>query len=227
MTLLRCLCLALVSTLVLAAPARGDGLVQLRLEGRLTQAHLVEVEIGTVAVPDGVVLHVHLAERTTGAELAELVASRLDRSGAKAKVSTPENGCASLWIDEATYVHLRLGGGLQGTIACTEGAPETLKIVDESAIAGESIVRVNASAALVIGGKAPIRSRLSLNVPLKGETSAADAASAIWEAAKEEWVSDRPGTDAWHPIKPRKGGVLVGFSVSVAGAADRRVEVVL
>lgn len=227
MTLLRCLCLALVSSLFLAAPASAEGLVQLRLEGRLEKAHLVEIEVGTADVPDGVVLHVHLAKKTTGAELAELVASRLERAGAAVEVSSPRDGAASLWIDQTKFVHLRLGGGLVGTIACTEGAPETLKVVDESAIEGDSAVEVSASAALVVAGKAPIRSQLTLEVRLKGESSAADAATAIWEAAKEEWVSDRPGADSWHPIKPRAGGVLVGVSVTLLGEADRRLEVVL
>lgn len=217
-----------LALLTFASGALAQGLCQVRLSGVMApKGHLVEVEIGTEAFPEGIILHVHLASGTTGAELADLIASRLERAEVGAKLSKVGDHAASLWIDGVTFVNLRLGAGLRGQISCTEGPPASLRVLPASAIKGTTGLVATASTAIIVQGRAPIRSQLHIEADLTEADEAAKAATAIWKAAAEGWVSERPGSDSWRPIKPKGGGIFTGFSAGLSGVSDARLEITL
>lgn len=231
-----------------SAPAAAQELVQLHLWGAAAappseagqargfhHGHLVEIEIvavNTSAVSTELILHLHVASGTTGYELLQVVAGRLDRLGIPATLTGGAKGSAapsrgSLWIESAKRVHIRLGAGLSGEIACAEGPPAAIKIHPCAAIQGEATVLVAASTAMVLPGRRPLRGRATFRTSLKGEENSAEAATVLWKAATEKWVSDRPGTDAWRPIKMTSGETITGVSVYLAGTGDWGLEVTL
>ena len=126
--------------LLAAGPlAAAQGMVQLRFSGALgtDKSHLVEVEIIEAESGNELVLHVHLAAGTTGAELAELVARRAERAGISLTAPAPVAGSGSLFVDAASEVRMRLGGGLSGEVSCVEGAP-LVRILRPGAIQGRA-----------------------------------------------------------------------------------------
>ncbi len=234
--------------LATSAPAAAvQGLVQLRVAGEVAAphsdegqgdfAHLVEIEIASIAgdVAKSVVLHLHVAAGTTGAELLQLVSSKLTVAGIPATLTTPrapgapdsKAQGASLWVEGTTRVHLRLGGGLTGAVSCAEGPPQAIRIHPASAIKGPTNVLVSGSTAIVMKDRAPIRGRATFSTVLEDAEHAAEAATALWEAATERWMSDRPGGDTWRPIKMKSGAALTGVSVRLEGASDWALEVAL
>lgn len=240
----------LVSALFLtSAPAAAlQGLVQLRLTGEVAApssegqgsgdfGHLVEVEIDSSAgtEPQSVVLHLHLANGTTGGELLQLVSAKLKLAGIPATF-TPTQGTgkespwargASLWVEGATRVHLRLGAGLVGSLSCVEGPPQGIRLHPASAIPGSTLVFVSGSTAIVMKDRAPIRGRVTFSTALEKVEHAAEAATALWKAATGKWVSDRPGGDTWRPLKMSNGAALTGVSIRLGGQSDWALEIAL
>lgn len=216
-------------------PSLGDGATA-SLDR--SYGHLVEIEVdaaGRGSGPAEVVLHLHVAHGTTGAELLQLTAARLQRlgvaatltgvSGANAPGIPPTSG--SLWIEGAMRVHLRMGGGLIGEISCVEGPPAAMRLIPGDAIEGGASVSVTASTAIVMPGRRPIRGRATFQAALTALENSAEAATALWTAAKDRWVSERPGTDTWRPIKMASGATITGVSVRVTGQSDWGLEVSL
>ncbi len=236
-----------------AVPAQA--LVQLHLSGEIAapstvtadetsaqpaefHGHLVELEVEAVGREPGteLVLHLHVAQGTTGRELLQLAATRLDRLGIDATLTgvTAKGGdhtAGSLWIEGATRVRLRLGGGIVGEVSCTEGPPAAIRLLAPSAILPSaeqpSEALVAASTAIVMKGRPPIRGRATFKAALAEAKHSADAATALWEAASKGWMSDRPGSDTWRPVKMTNGAAITGVSVRVVGQADWGVEVTL
>ena len=209
--------------------AAAQGMVQLRFSGALWEnsSHLVEVEIVEAESGNELVLHVHLAGGTTGAELAELVARRAERAGISLTAPAPVAGSASLFVDAASEVRIRLGGGLSGEVSCLEGAPSLVRVLRPTAIPAEAAVRVEGSSAIVTKGRPPVRKLGWLYAEVTPEMDAPATATALWRAGAKLWMSERPGSDGWRPIKLLEGGVLTGVSVRVSGAGDWRLEVSL
>lgn len=204
--------------------------------------HLVEIEVDAHGRdPLGqdqdakLVLHVHIAHGTTGLEILQLVHSRLERLGVDSTL-TEESGvlvpgaspaAASLWVEAATRVHLRLGGGLLGEVSCVEGPPTAIRLLPASAIPGPASVAIAASTALVMPGRRPIRGRATFSAKITDAENSAEAATALWTSATNRWVSERPGSDTWRPIKMASGATITGVSVRVAGRSDWGLEVSL
>ena len=222
-----------------------QGLVQIRLAGEVSAppahegggafGHLVEIEIDALSVEAdaSVVLHMHLASGTTGIELLQLVSSKLSAANIPATLSqgAPRNpkesksGGGSLWVEGATRVLLRLGGGLRGEVSCVEGPPQSIRIQPASAIEGPAQVMISASTAVIMKGRAPIRGRATLTASLEKAEHAAEAATALWKAATNKWVSDRPGGDTWRPLKMSSGAAITGVSIRLSGLGDWSLEV--
>ncbi|QDV08490.1 hypothetical protein Poly30_40370 [Planctomycetes bacterium Poly30] len=202
-----------------------------------SHGHLVEIEVDALAgqLPAELLLHLHVAHGTTGLDLLQLVASRLERVGIIATLTgaaTAEGAGAhatsgSLWIDAATRVHLRLGGGLVGEVSCVEGPPTAIRLIPGSAIGGPATVSVAASTAIVMPGRRPIRGRATFSASVADAENSAEAATALWTAATNRWVSERPGSDTWRPIKMASGATITGVSVRAAGRSDWGLEVSL
>ena len=209
----------LIAILILTGgtSAAAQQLVQVRLEGALDSAHLVEVEVAwqDPALEDSVeaILHLHLASGTSAPELAELVSHRLQRAGAGVTVTAPrEAPAASLWLDGATAVRLRLGAGHGAEIACTEGPPRSERLAPPTAA-----IRRN--------DQPPLRRHAQLGVELPGDSNSAEAATALFEAAKTSWMTERRGGSAWRPIRLLDGSRITGRSVRLDSNADWRVEI--
>lgn len=219
----------LLALFVLGPLAAAQGMVQLRFAGALDveRGHLVEVEIVEADTERELVLHIHLAAGTTGAELAQLVARRAERAGISLTAPQPVKGEGSLFVDAASKVRLRLGGGLVGEISCTEGAPSLVRVLPPSAIAVDGRVNIVGSSAVVTKDRPPIRRRAEFSAAVTPKMDAPATATALWKAGAERWMSERPGSDGWRPIKFVDGGVLTGVSARVEGPGDWRLEVSL
>lgn len=248
--LLRSLAVALVLGTA-SAPVLAQGLCQLHFGGRIavhdvvvsdgaagdqaprtrSTGHLVEVEIGAFAgeAERDLALHIHLARGTTGADLAQLIAKRLERLGVDVTLGAAKGGEASLWIDGARHVSLRLGGGISVDVACAEGPPKSLRLVPPNAILADARLTVSASAALIMRDRPPLRSRIATDIELKADTSSAVAAKKLWEATSKKWISDRPGGDTWQPHKMQNGATITGvsFHLDSPGGGDWRFELKL
>lgn len=212
-----------------ARAAHAEGLVQIALRGALADkggAHLVEME---VTHADGeLFLHLHLASGTTGGELAELFAQRLEASGADVTLALRGEGDrGSVWVDGVSKVALRLGGGLMAEVSCAEGPPAVVRCHVPSAIPGPMIVHVVASAAIPRSDRPPLRRRATLDVEVEADASADEVATALWKAAETKWMTERIGGTGWSPVKLLDGSVLTGVSVQLDTQADWRVEVEL
>lgn len=220
------------------ATTASAGLVQIRLSGAVSApatdgsggefGHLVEVEIDAVGNGgrSGVVLHLHLAAGTTGKELLQMVSAQLATASIRSSLAVTESA-GSLWVEGAMRVHLRLGGGLIGEVSCAEGPPQSVRIRPASAMTSPMAVQVSASTAIVMNGRPPIRGRATFKASLEQAEHAAEAATALWEAAKGKWISDRPGADAWRPIKMSDGAAITGVSIRLTGEGDWALEVEL
>jgi len=232
-----------------SAPALAQGLCQLHFGGSIavqdvvvtegdetsrrtrSTGHLVEVEIGAFAgqAEKELALHIHLARGTTGADLAQLIAKRLERLGIDVTLGAAKGGEASLWIDGTRHVSLRLGGGISVDVACAEGPPKSLRLLPPSAILADARLTVAASTALILRDRAPLRSRVAADIELKADISSAAAAKKLWEATSKGWVSDRPGGDTWQPHKMQNGATITGvsFHLDSPGGGDWRFELEL
>lgn len=233
-----------------ASAGAVQGLAQIRLGGQIAApseatatvtdgvfGHLVEIEIEakTATSKGSAVLHLHVAAGTTGAELLQLVSAKLSAAAVPSTLTMPlspggENPkarSASLWVEGATRIHLRLGGGITGSVSCVEGPPKSIRVLPASAIERPTQVRVDASTAIIMNDRAPVRGRATFQAALDKVEHAAGTATALWEAATDKWMSDRPGGDAWRPIKMASGATLTGVSVGLSGVGDWALQVSL
>lgn len=234
---LRALPYLLMSALWMVSPAAAEGLLQVRFSGAVDglserpagglAGQLVEIELGASVKgePRDLTLHVHLAPGTTGAELAALLEERLRALGIRGVATA---GTGNLWIGDAAYLNLRLGGGLSAWIACAEGPPASLAVRPPTRRSGAQSFQVDVSTVLRPSGGLPIRGSASLTVPLKETSSAASISAALSRAGESKWISDRPKGDTWCPVKMSNGAAITGCSFTVNGSVgDWRVDLVL
>lgn len=217
--------------------ADAQQLVQLRFEGALEHAHLVEVEIlyeveSQPPAAEGFevrefFLHVLLAKGTSAVELGELVANRLDRDGAGLSVApSPNQTAASLFIDRVRAVRLRVGAGLVCEVACMERAPHLVRVLGSGALdPAPATLSVTGSGAIRRRNKPPLRRRFSFTSEVPRDAKAAEIASALWESAEKVWMTERRKGNAWGPIRFLDGSVFTGLSVRLESSADWRLEI--
>ena len=214
--------------LAVGALAAAQGMVQLRFSGALgtDKSHLVEVEIVEAESGNELVLHVHLAAGTTGAELAELVARRAERAGISLTAPAPVEE-RNLFVDAASEVRMRLGGGLSERSPAWRARRPSSASCGPARSPGRAPSGSWATARSSRRGRPPVRARAHLFAEVTPEMDAPATATALWRAGAERWMSERPGSDGWRPIRLLEGGVLTGVSVRVDGHADWRLEVSL
>lgn len=217
---------ALLASLLQVA-ALAEGLAQIRFFGAVSKPHLVEVELGDAAGHEDMILHLHLAPGTTGAELAAIVAKRAQLAGFEVTLTPSHDSAASLWIDRATSVNVRMGAGIKATVSCVEGPPSLVKVLPPQAVKSPCVASMTASTAIVSNGRPPQRGSISLEARLNANIDSPAAATALWEAGQKDWQSERPGSSAWRPIKAIEGGILTGFSAHLGGSGDWRMEIAL
>jgi hypothetical protein len=222
------------------APAQG--LAQLRLEGVLDSRHgaWVEVYIGAMVqrTPREMPFIAYFGPGTTAVELGTLLAVRLERANFDVIPTLFDRDMdgMSLFIDNALFVRVRVGGGINATLTAMDTVPGSIRIFSPSLSPEPAIVHVSGG---VWSPHAQIWGRVELSVPL--ETKAipdnlrldatnpvADAplvAKRLQEAAiKAKWLSESPRGDAWRPIKMMDGSIFQGIAVTVESEGDWRIE---
>ena len=227
MTLRHALLVPLVLTL--ASFARGQSLAQIRLDGSLDGAGRVEIEVGAMVKGQARVLEVgvFLGHGTSGADVIRLLSGRLETAGMQSyrggEASKPAAHSGSIFVEQALFVNMRLGDGIEGTVTACEGAPESLKVVapDKGGADIELLLQANAIHPVTRQSKT-----VSLEVPLTAGSHPVQNCEALMEAAvKAKWGCDRPKTDLWRPLRLSDGSRLEGVSVGVK--QGYRVEVTL
>jgi hypothetical protein len=231
---------AVLALLALPTGAAAQGLVQLSLEGRvdLEAAGIargkagthVEVEVGALVAgePRKVELHLYLAHGTTAADLGSLVAKRLERAKFDVIATEPTTTGTprgNVFIEDALYVNLRLGGGLTGAITTSEGAPASIKV--ERPGLGEEQAKLTLSGS-TFSPHDKKRSAVSFELEIEATDHSPHISEALNEqGTKQGWLSERPAADSWRPMKLRTGEAFSGFSIRLDSPADWRIEVAL
>lgn len=211
----------------LAPAARAQGEVQITFDGALEPPGGARVAVAVVAGPAErtreVRLDLHLAAGTSGADLAALLAARLQAAGLEALAPTPAGPRAHVFVEDARSVTLELGAGLGGAVTLCEGAPELVRV--EPARGGTSDCRL-VVAVSAMHAHTERRARSSFEVRVAPELTAAQVSERLFARAVEaEWVSERPGLEGWRPVHLSDGSRITGFSVELAGHGSWRVDV--
>ena len=131
----------------------------------------------------------------------------------------------SLFIDDALFVRLRVGGGLRGVITTCEGAPAAIRVVRPTSKSKKGEVHLSAGTLSPHTGES---AEVSMKVQLDAADGMPQVAERLLKVAQErKWMSDRPGGDAWRPIRMVDGSRFTGLSVEIVSAAVWRLEVEL
>jgi len=223
--------LALIALLVTAPTTAAQGLVQVSLGGVLGQAGgaFIELEVAALNAQGQrleAVLHAHLAQGTTAAELSSLMVHRMQAAGlsfVRPPTSTGRRETAQLFVESVTFVHLRLGGGLTGDITLCDERPTAVRFLPPS------VVRAPVSVAVYATTRHPhTRERGSAKVSIE---AAADASSVVvaealvQKAIRNGWVAARPTLESWSPVKLANGHEITGCSIALRGTGDWGIEV--
>ncbi|MDA1264362.1 MAG: hypothetical protein O2816_04700 [Planctomycetota bacterium] len=214
--------------LVLASLAPGQSLAQLRLEGSLSTAARVEIEVGALVKGEPRILELRafLAEGTTGADVIRLLAGRMQSAEIHSHVGSAavkDPGAGTLFIEQALHVNLRLDQGIRGSVTACEGAPLSLKVIapDKDGLDLSLLLSANAIHPVTRASKT-----VSLEVPMAAGNHSAQNCEALMEAAvTAKWGCDRPKADLWRPLRLSDGSRLEGVSVQTKNGW--RVEVTL
>ena len=231
---------ALVRSIVLALSllaadlARAEGLVQLSFGGQVDAdgGAPVELEFGLwdgKAVRE-VSLNIHLARETTASDLAALVASRLERAGAKVllpREGEPLYGPIHVFVEAVTHANLRLGHGLRGSVTLCDSAPSSIRVQPPEIVRGGARLSI---AATTFHHHDRRIGRKELVLELGELDTAGTVSEELARAAiAGGWVADRPSPDRWAASRTGDGAEITGCSVSLIGEgdADWRLEVQL
>lgn len=200
------------------AAVQEDGLVP---RGAIAPARIVQVTLWVptaggafqVDVRDegrDVVVPLHLQPGTTAHEAANFVAERLRREGILA--IGPADGGSSIFIDGAERVAaLGLGGAHVG-LAATDGGVGLLRVMPLAAEAESCTLALTATTVSPHDGK---RSYQHFNASCDPADGAPGSSARLLEVtAKLGWATERPGGNAWRPIRDKSGRAVVGLSIS-------------
>ena len=235
-----------VAPLVLACLtplAAGQGLAQLRLDGQLNsrQGAWVEIEIGAMVQRQAreFGLIVYLGPGTTAIELGTLLAVQLEREKFDVIPTFLYQDASgmSLFIEDALFVRVRVGGGLTATITCMDLPPGAIRIYSPSLSAEPATVHISAgtwSPHDQVWGRVELSVSMETqsipeNLRLDGTNPVADAplvAKRLQQAAlAAKWQSESTRGDAWRPTRMMDGAIFQGLAVTVESEGDWRIEV--
>jgi hypothetical protein len=213
----------LVFVILGGASARGQGLVQLSLDGSIAPrgGAIVEVlwETQVAGREASVVnLRVHLAQGTSAYDVGRLLAAQLKAKsigGVYPGDVAPAEGATHLFVAQTSVLRLRLPPGLTSKVTSCDAAPTRIRILRADAYPGKT------------AGKIAIRTstmhphtRKTGSVLLETEIKADEAPDSICEALfvsglEKNLVVDRPTQDSWRPIRGDAGMVVVGCSIEM------------
>lgn len=233
--------LAFASVLALAFVAPAQGLVQIAFSGSVAPPGGARVEVDVAFVcnegpnagsENRIELGMHLAQRTSAAELAQLVERELRRRGAVVAAtfdprSDGPGGVArgSLFIERTTIVGLRLGQGLSAQVCLCEDAPSLIRF-------GTPMERKElAHFALSASTEHPHskeRVRFDVAVDFPATQTGAVAADTLTTASiAKGWSANWLGHDSWAPDKLQSGARITGTCVTLDTQGDWRIEIEL
>lgn len=232
--------LALASVLALALVAPAQGLVQIAFSGSVAPAGgaRVEVDIAFTAAegPSSglnirIELGMHLAQRTSAAELAQLVERELKRRNVACSASSDAlaPGAAgprgSLFVERVLFVGLRLGQGLQAQVCLCEDAPGLVRFL--SPLEKKEAAKFSISASTE-HPHSKERVRFDLSVDFTAAQTGAVAADTLTTASiAKGWTASWQGNSAWKPAKLQSGARVTGTCLTLESAGDWRVEIEL
>lgn len=238
--LLPLLAASLAAVTLLASRVQAQAMVQLAFtdlvqkEGAAPFKYAplrLELELGGMIKGEArqVKMDLQLAPGTTAADLSELVAKRFERAGFDVLApSADRRGKATrgtLFIQDALLVKLRLMGPVRVSLTTCEGPPKSLRVRAPAAhaLAGRLLLMGTA--------KHPQKGSLELielEVPLSVGDHPAQISERLHAASlKQGLLSERPGGDAWQPVRTTKGAVVQGLTILITGGGDWRVELEL
>lgn len=230
----------LVAVTLLASRVEAQAMVQLsftdlvRKEGaplKNSAPLRLELELGGMIEGNArqVKMDLQLAPGTTAADLAELVSKRFERAGFDVLApSVDRRGKLSrgtLFVQDALLVKLRLMGPVRGSLTTCEGPPKSLRVRAPAAHALAGRLLLSGTA------KHPQKESLELielEVPLRVGDHPAQISERLHAASmKLGLLSERPGGDAWQPVRTTKGAAVQGLTVLITGGGDWLVELEL
>lgn len=210
---------------LLAPWAAAQGLVQIALEGALSEPGGGRVVLSVEAFAGSQLrrasLDLHLAQGTDAHSLAALLADRaqaLDLAllypGA-APVATP---AASVFFAHVQRVEMRLPAGLNGRIVACEDAPSAVRFLPPRpqptpSPGGKARFLMAVTTLHPITGHS---GRVSLDLELPRDGSAARASEQLFTRTVEAgWTADRPANDSWRPLRVADSSLVRGLSVEI------------
>lgn len=222
---------AAVAALALVPFASAQSLVQIGLAGEIDAqggAHVeIEVSFATAGGEAATsALSIHLAERTSAADVALLVVQRLRQLGASPLYEanhTPARGPAMIFVPDCLGVAARLGHGLKTSITLCEEPPARVRLLPGQDV--KSPARLVCSAS-VFEAHTKERRRALFAVELDTKQDAGDAATRMMRSAVDAgWKSELQGHEAWLPGAAVNGARIDGASFDLETAGDWRLEV--
>jgi hypothetical protein len=225
--------LALMALVGTATPLSAQGLVQISLAGALNHegGARIEVEIGAFALPAGASerearqldLHLHLANATSAPDLAQIVSMRLNSEGFETFLTEPQDGRVQLFVQHALFVRLRLGRGLKSIVTLTNSAPGAIKVMPPQGATGAAKLAITAS---TFHGHTELHGQQRFAIEIEGDMISSAISERLFDqSVPKNWISKRPGIDAWQPLKMSDGATIEGVSIELTSQADWRLEV--
>lgn len=224
------LALAFLSTL-----AHAEGLVQLTLTGSVTAVGgaPIQIEIASVdpAAQDRLrttSLDLLLAQGTTAADLGALLARRLEQAGigfVRAEAAANGPGRASLFVEHATAVALRLGNGLGASITLCDTVPTSARLSPGREAKAPCQVSVVAHTQNPVTFE---RRHLDIAFTLEATATLNEANSKLaLSAISAGWRSELKSNEWWLPKPAAEHGNVTGCVIEAATTGDWRVDVTL
>ncbi|MAF66441.1 MAG: hypothetical protein CMJ84_12390 [Planctomycetes bacterium] len=228
------LCSAL-TLLFLAPAATAEGLLQLSFKGAIHAegGSPVSIEVGVwdaaSRAATTIPMDLHLAEGTTAHDLAVVVGARLKRRGAHVVLpleGSVGRGVVHLFVEDATHVSLRLGGGLWGTVTSCEAAPEQVRFLAPQVTKDSAEIHIGVS---IFHPHTKQRGREDLAFEAESALGAARLSELLTAMSiRQGFRADRPSPEGWHAARMADGSVVTGCSVQVLSPdADWGVEMIL
>lgn len=213
----------LIGLLLLFAPftsARGEGLVQLTLNGSLYARGGAPVEVqwnhwdGSEVVETH--MRLHLAERTGAFDVAFLIASRLRARGARVLFPAEHSGRESdvhLFVEDTTLLSVRLGSGLWSRVTICEGAPESVRFSKPLTTIEGAQLSINTS---MFNAHTKKAGGVLLELDIDGHQSPTSICEQLFQQGLSKGlICDRPSPDRWTPVRGTDGSSLTGCSIEL------------
>jgi hypothetical protein len=215
--------------------ARGQGLVQIVLEGDLQPpgGARIEMEVAfwsreSASGQGRVDLGLHLAGRTSAIDVALLLERELQRAGAiVVSTSDParEIKRATLFVEHAFHVGLRLGRGLSAQVCLSEGPPALVSFL--SARESKELARFTLTSTTE-HPHTKERARHEVAVELPASLSGEEAADRLTTAAiTKGWTGEWFEHRAWRPQSGIGGARVTGTCIRLHSTGDWRLDVEL